>query len=107
MRHSAPFKPRVTDVRATDTENVLQPCIACGRSFRLKRPWQKQSHAAGSELHSASALGKPFGKALLHLSKSVPAPIPPANSDLRSSRYRPAGGWITGLLDLMTMRVLH
>jgi hypothetical protein len=52
-------------------------------------------------------LDKPFGKALLHLSKSVPAPIPPANSDLRSSRYRPAGGWTTWLLDLMTMRVLH
>ena len=41
----SPVKPSVTHERATDIEVELRPCSACGRPFRLKRPWQKQCSA--------------------------------------------------------------
>ena len=46
----SPFEPRVTHVRAIDTEIIPRLCIACGRPFKPRRPWQKQCSARCRQL---------------------------------------------------------
>lgn len=41
----SPAQPRVTHGKGTDIEIVPCLCSVCGKSFRLKRPWQKQCSA--------------------------------------------------------------